>query len=130
MPQQPLPPWLARALGPGPIAGACAAGLLLWLPSHDLGVALVTAILMFGLVGGLRAADPYLQPLWDLLGRIPPVVRYVAAFVLPVLFSISRFQPGAAGHEVATARVALLISTLLAYLLMRPQRGAVRRGTP
>jgi hypothetical protein len=71
-------------------------------------------------LGGLRAADPWLTPVWRALSVIPRPLRIVAGIALPILFSISRFGPGAAGREIATARSTLIISAILAYVLMHP----------
>jgi hypothetical protein len=107
-------------VGLGPLIGAGFAGFLLYLPSHSIGESLTTAIMMFAIIGGLRAADPFLTPIWQQLDRIPRKLRVGAAVVVPVFFSISRFGPSASGHEVSRARTALLVSAFVAFVLLRP----------
>lgn len=120
-----LPPWamaaLRSAVDVGPIVGSVAAGGLLFLPSRSIGTAIGTAILMFLVIGGLRAADPWLKPVWALIAQVPRVARIAAGIALPILFARSRFGPGASGQEISTARSALVISTIIAYVLMRPR---------
>lgn len=120
-----LPPWAMTALrsaaGVGPVVGSVAAGGLLYLPSRSLGTAIGTAILTFVVIGGLRAADPWLKPLWGLIAQVPRVARIAAGIGLPILFARSRFTPEASGQEISTARSTLIISMILAYVLMRPR---------
>jgi hypothetical protein len=127
-PQQPkmspaVPALLRRALSPGTILGAVAAGVLLFLPSHSFGTALGTAVLSFCIIGALRIADPALTPLWRAVARIPWQARYAAGILLPVLYSRSQFTPSASGQEIPRARNALIVSAVIAYVLMRPRKG-------
>ena len=132
MSQQPkpaqLPPWakalLGRALKPGPIIGAIVAGAVLYLPSHSVGTSVGTALMSFIAIGGLRAADPYLAGLWRFIGQIPTQIRYAAGIGLPLLYSRSQFTPSASGQEISKARTSLIISAVIAYVFMRPKRGA------
>lgn len=117
---------LRRALTAGPIIGAAISGVLLYIPTHSLGTALGTALLMLIVIGGLRAADEVLAPLWDVLGRVPAGWRRAAGVVLPMLYALSRFGVDASGQEVSRARSTLVVSSVLAYVLLRPGRGALR----
>jgi hypothetical protein len=120
-----LPPGLQaairRGLGIGPIIGAVASAVLLYWPSHSFGTAFGTGVTMFLVVGGLRAADPYLKPLWLRIGRVPRTFRFAAGAGLPMLFARTQFGPSAAGQEISRARQTLILSTILAYVIMRPR---------
>lgn len=98
------------------------AGGLLYLPSHDAGTSIGTSVLFFVVLGGLRAADPVLRPVWILLAQVPGWIRWPAAVGMPILLSMGRFGSQAAGAEVSTARSSLLIATIVAYVLLRPSR--------
>ncbi len=115
------PPWLARAIDTGPILGAVLAGLLLYLPSHSIGESLATSMLTLVVLGGLRVADPHLRRMWLQLDRIPRPARLVVGVGISIWFSISRFGPSAAGHEVSTARTTLLITMVLGFVVLHPK---------
>ena len=117
---QQWPPWLTQAFGLRPLLAAAVSGYLLWLPSHDFSKVLTMGFLMLLVLTGLRVVDPYLNPLWEQLGRINRPFRIVAGIALPIWFAISRFGPQAAGKEVDTAQSTLLITTVLAFVLLHP----------
>ncbi len=114
------PPWLSRAIGLGPLLGSGFAGALLYIPSHSVGQSFTTSFLMLGVIGGLRALDPTLKPVWAQLDRIPRRIRMAAGVLLPIWYSISQFGPSAAGHEVGRAQTAVLVSSAMAFVLLRP----------
>jgi hypothetical protein len=111
---------LARAIGIGPLIGAALCGALLYIPSHSLGQSFKTSFLSLVVIGGLRALDPSLKPVWAQLDRIPRVARVGAGIVIPIWFSISQFGPSAAGNEVNRAQTAVLVSSAVAFVLLRP----------
>ncbi len=114
--------WISPALNPGVILGSLAAGVMLWMPSHSLTTAVGAAVAMFIVIGGLRIADPYLQPVWWAIARVPKPVRVLLAAGMSIGFSISQFGPGAAGNEVSAARTALFVSVIVSYVLIRPDK--------
>lgn len=121
-----VPDWaretLRRALGIGPIIGGAATGGLLWVPSRSVGSSVGSGIAMLALLGGLRAVDPLLTPLWTIIAVVPLPLRVLAGAGLPVLFSMQQFQPSASSQEVGRVRTAVLVSALIAYVLMRPRK--------
>jgi hypothetical protein len=131
MSQQPqqvtMPPWvttaLKRAVSPGTLIGAAAAGGLLFMASHRFTTALGTSIATFVVMGGLRAADNVLAPVWRAVAKIPWQARYVGGVALPILYAKTQFGESASGQEISRARMSMLVSAVIAYILMRPRRG-------
>ena len=120
----PVQAGVKRALHPGTFIGAFLAGVLLWLPSHEVGTALGTAVAVFLVVAALRAFDPLLQPVWNVIAVVPRPLRVIAGILIPMVFSITRFGASAATNEVERAQQALFVSILIAYVLIRPRRSS------
>lgn len=114
--------WLGRAVGLAPLLGGLIAGALLWIPSHSLSRSLETTLVFTLLLGLLRAADPWLHRVWDLVGRIPFVIRLPLAFALPAWYAWGQINESASGTEIRTTETTLMVGTVLAYVLLRPGR--------
>lgn len=112
---------LKRAIAPGPIIGALVAGAFMYIPTHQVSASMYSSVLMFLVIGALRAADGVLNPVWEKIALVPRPARLIASLVIPIFYSISRFQPDAAGQEIGRARGALIISAVIAYVLNRPK---------
>lgn len=118
--------WFRRIGGVRPFLGAGLAGGLMWIPSHDVEEVITASMLFLVVLVGLQLADRWLTPVWALLATVlPRWLRMVIGIGLPVALAIGRFGPSAAGKEVATARSALLMATLVAHVFLRPRQADV-----